>query len=115
MAPPSRTPLPGPRIPGPRIPAHPQSGPAPVLPAFCTLSCLVGRANSCSRNSHSHSPNQKHTLLFIYFTMKITAVILAITGLALAVEQNNPVAREAEVPYKDNRNLVYADNVPMAM
>ncbi|KAG5952840.1 hypothetical protein E4U53_007772 [Claviceps sorghi] len=48
--------------------------------------------------------------------MKIfAAIVLAISGLALAVEQNNPVARDIDLPSKDNRNLRYANDLPVAM
>ncbi|KAG6066649.1 hypothetical protein E4U32_005596 [Claviceps aff. humidiphila group G2b] len=40
--------------------------------------------------------------------MKIAAaILLAISGLALAVEQSKLVDRSADVPQKDNRNLKY--------
>ncbi|KAG6106173.1 hypothetical protein E4U14_004721 [Claviceps sp. LM454 group G7] len=43
--------------------------------------------------------------------MKIAAaILLAISGLALAVEQSKLVDRSADVPQKDNRNLKYVNN-----
>ncbi|KAG5982565.1 hypothetical protein E4U55_001712 [Claviceps digitariae] len=45
----------------------------------------------------------------------LAAIVLAISGLALAAEQNNPVARDAGIPQKDNRNLRYENDLPVAM
>ncbi|KAK2616196.1 hypothetical protein QQS21_000828 [Conoideocrella luteorostrata] len=47
--------------------------------------------------------------------MKIVAVLVfAISGLALAVQPMNPEIRAATAPQKDNRNLKYLHNVPLA-
>lgn len=47
--------------------------------------------------------------------MKIAAaILLAISGLCLAVEQSNLVDRSAEVYQKDNRNLKYVNNIPLS-
>lgn len=47
--------------------------------------------------------------------MKVFAfIVLAISALALAGEQHNPEGRAAHVPVKDNRNLKYIHNVPLA-
>lgn len=43
-----------------------------------------------------------------------TIVILAISGFAIAATHQAPGAREAPAPVKDNRNLKYVHNVPMA-
>ncbi|KAG6006880.1 hypothetical protein E4U21_006599 [Claviceps maximensis] len=48
--------------------------------------------------------------------MNISAVLLlAISGLALAVEQNDPIVRNAQIPQKDNRNLRYVNDLPVPM
>jgi hypothetical protein len=47
--------------------------------------------------------------------MKVFAfVVLAISGLAIAAEQQQPQARAAHAYQKDNRNLKYANNLPVA-
>lgn len=47
--------------------------------------------------------------------MKVAAVILlAVSGLAIAAEQHVHGARDASHPKKDNRNLKYAHNLPLA-
>lgn len=47
--------------------------------------------------------------------MKVAAfVVLAISTVALAADQHVPEARAAHVPVKDNRNLKYSHNVPLA-
>ncbi|KZZ88175.1 hypothetical protein AAL_08157 [Moelleriella libera RCEF 2490] len=48
--------------------------------------------------------------------MKVAAlVMLAIAGCTIAAEENQASVRDTNrVPRKDNRNLVYVHNVPLA-